>query len=60
MSTNQATTKQTNVRIRIRLKAFLSFSDQIDDQLRRLEDRILTAVPQLAHRKSVRSSIPRR
>jgi hypothetical protein len=51
MSANQVTTKKPNLRIRIRLKAYLSFSQQIDDQLDRLEQRIIAAVPQLANRR---------
>jgi hypothetical protein len=60
MSANQATTKRATVRIRIKLKAYLRFSQQIDEQLQGLEERMIAAVPQLANRKPERrSSRPR-
>jgi len=51
MSANQTTTKRANLRIRIRLKSYLHFSQQIDEQLDRLERRIIAEVPQLANRR---------
>ena len=51
MSANQATTKRATVRIRIKLKAYLRFSQQIDEQLQGLEERMIAAVPQLAKRR---------
>jgi hypothetical protein len=56
MSANQATTKRPNLRIRIRRKAYLRFGQQIDEQLARLEEQVLAAVPQLSKRKSQRGS----
>jgi len=52
MSANQATSNRAKLRIRIRLKAYLRFCEQIDEQLERLERRMLTAVPQLANRRT--------
>jgi len=54
MSANQATSNRTKLRIRIKLKAYLRFCEQIDEQLERLESRMLTAVPQLANRQPER------
>ena len=59
MSANQATTKRPNLRIRIRRKAYLHFSQQIDEQLERLEVRVIASVPQLANRKSHQRSLSR-
>ena len=59
MSANQATTKRATVRIRIKLKAYLHFSQQIDEQLQGLEERMIAAVPQLANRKPERRSCSR-
>jgi len=56
MSANQTTSKRGTVRIRIKLKAYLRFSQQIDEQLERLEHRMIAAVPQLANRKPNRRS----
>ena len=56
MPANQATTERPNVRIRIRRKAYQRFSQQIDEQLKRLEVRVIAAVPQLANRKPQRGS----
>jgi len=61
MSAKEATTKRAaDVRIGIPLKAYLRFSQQIDEQLAHLERRTLAAVPQLARRKSGRRSSKRR
>lgn len=59
MSANQATTKRATVRIRIKLKAYLRFSQQIDEQLQGLEERMVAAVPQLAHRRATGSQLGR-
>jgi len=57
MSAKTATTNRADeVRIGIPLKAYLRFSQHIDEQLARLERRTLAAVPQLAKRKSKRRS----
>ena len=53
MPANEATTKRAGeIRIGIPLKAYLRFSQQIDEQLDRLESRVFAAVPQLARRKA--------
>jgi hypothetical protein len=60
MSANPSTTtKRGTVRIRIKLKAYLRFSQQIDEQLERLEDQMLAAMPQLANRKPERGPVRR-
>ena len=55
MSAKTATTNRADeVRIGIPLKAYVRFSQHIDEQLGRLESRTFAAVPQLANRKSSR------
>jgi len=48
-------TKATGDRIAIPLKAYLRFSQQIGEQLSRLEQRIRTEIPQLARRRKIGS-----
>jgi hypothetical protein len=57
MSAKEITEKRAGeVRIGIPLRAFLRFSQQIDEQLGTLESRVFAAVPQLANRKIERRS----